>query len=249
MKKLFEIYKETMLSPKAILDKAIDKTIPKTDTTAYTKRNFSKIIDLVGEEAYSIFLKEQESAGKRAVRNYFEEIIPRNSSREDLIGIVSNNFKEFDRFFLSLAQSRKPRAGSTFESIIKQLFRKLNYPFAEQQVINGKPDFLMPNRENYDTNPMDCVIFTVKRTVRERWRQIVTEGTRGLGFFLATIDDSISDPQLKEMLKNRIYLVMSVHLKNRTPHYKKAVNVLSFEEFFRDHLDPAVRRWKNGGII
>lgn len=249
MKKLFEIYKETMFSPKAILDKAIDKTIPHTDTATYTKRNFSKIIDLVGEEAYDIFLKEQETAGKRAVRIYFEDMVPAKCSREDFLGIISGSFREFDRFFLSLAQSRKPRAGSTFELIIKQLFRKLNYPFAEQQVINGKPDFLMPNREHYDTNPMDCVIFTVKRTVRERWRQIVTEGTRGLGFFLATIDDGISDPQLKEMLKNRIYLVMSVHLKNRIPHYKKAVNVLSFEEFFRDHLDPAVRRWKNAKII
>lgn len=249
MKKLFDIYKETMLSPKTILDKAIDKTIPHSNTSAYTKRNFSKIIDLVGGEACNIFLKEQESAGKRAVRNYFENMIPGSSTREDSIGIVSNSFREFDRFFLSLAQSRKPRAGSTFELIIKQLFRKMNYPFAEQQVINGKPDFLMPNREHYDTNPMDCVIFTVKRTVRERWRQIVTEGTRGLGFFLATIDDSISDPQLKEMLRNRIYLVMSAHLKNRTPHYKKAVNVLSFEEFFRDHLDPAVKRWKNARII
>jgi len=176
-------------------------------------------------------------------------LIPASSGKKSSIETVANNFREFDRFFLSLAQSRKPRAGSTFEWIIKDLFKKLNYPFAEQQVINGKPDFLMPSRTHYDKNPMDCIIFTVKTTVRERWRQIVTEGTRGLGFFLATVDDGISDNQLAEMLRNRIYLVVSSQLKAKIPHYKTAANVISFEQFFRDHLDPAVRRWKKIKVV
>ncbi len=244
MKKLFDIYKETMLSPKDVLDKAIDKIIPAANTAAYTKKNFSKIIDRIGEEAYRIFLIEQEMAGKRAIEKYFDSLIPSSSSRASSIQVIANHFKEFDRFFLSLAQSRKPRAGSTFEGIIKDLFKKLKYPFAEQQVINGKPDFLMPSREHYDTNPMDCIIFTVKTTLRERWRQIVTEGTRDLGFFPATDDENGSDYRLVEMLRNRIYLVVSSDLKKRTPHYGAAVNVISFEQFFHDHLDPAVKRWK-----
>ena len=249
MKKLFEIYKETMLSPAGVMEKAIKDNAPAEVTAVYTKKNFSKIIDKIGEDAYAIFLAEQEKAGKRAIGLYFESLIPQISSREKSIQFVANTFKEFDRFFLSLAQSRKPRAGSTFEWIIKALFKRLNYPFAEQQVINGKPDFLMPCREHYNTNPMDCIIFTVKTTLRERWRQIVTEGTRGLGFFLATVDDGVSDKQLDEMKRNRIYLVVSSDLKKRIPHYKEAVNVISFEQFFRDHLDPAVRRWQISGAI
>jgi len=237
-----------MLSPQGVLDKAIKRSVPDANTVSYTKKNFSKIIDKIGEEAYKIFLAEQEKAGKRAVKRYFDSLIPQSSPRASSIEIVASSFKEFDRFFLSLAQSRKPRAGSAFEGLIKSLFKKLNYPFAEQQVINGKPDFLMPCREHYDTNPMDCIIFTAKRTVRERWRQIVTEGTRGLGFFLATIDEDISDNQLGEMLRNRIYLVVSSDLKRKISHYSKAVNVLSFEEFFRSHLDPAVKRWKKAKV-
>ncbi|HOE68532.1 MAG TPA: type II restriction endonuclease [Candidatus Omnitrophota bacterium] len=183
MKKLFEIHKETMLSPSGVLDKAIDKTVLPSNEVPWIKKHFSRIIDRIGKEAYAIFLAEEQKAGKRAMELYFDRLVPKRSSRKDTIKIVARNFMAFDRFFLSLAQSRKPRAGSAFEGMIGNLFRRLKYPFAEQQVINGKPDFLMPNRKHYDVNPMDCIIFTVKTTLRERWRQIVTEGTRGLGFF------------------------------------------------------------------
>lgn len=244
MKSFFEIYKETMLTPKAVLDKAIRKVVRDINKRSYTKKNFSKIIDEIGAEAYKVFLAEEKRAGQRAIKKYFTGLIPDSTSLESSITIVASRFKEFNSFFLSLAQSRKPRAGSTFEWIIKGLFKELGYPFAEQQVINGKPDFLMPSRKHYDKNPMDCIIFTVKTTVRERWRQIVTEGTKGLGFFLATVDRNISDNQLSEMLRNRIYLVVSESLKKKVPHYRTAVNVISFEEFFRDYLDPAVKRWK-----
>ena len=133
--------------------------------------------------------------------------------------------------------------------ILKTLFKRLSYPFDEQQVINGKPDFLMPNRHHYDSNPMGCIIFTAKRSLRERWRQIVTEGTRGLGFYLATIDESISSNQLDEMMDHRIYLVIPESIKNNIEYYITASNVISFEEFFQYHLDPALTRWRNRGII
>jgi CO dehydrogenase/acetyl-CoA synthase beta subunit len=51
------------------------------------------------------------------------------------------------------------------------------------------------------------------------------------------------------MLRNRIHLVVSEDLKNRIPHYRKAANVLSFEQFFRNYLDPAVKRWKRAGVL
>ncbi|PJA40973.1 hypothetical protein CO178_01230 [candidate division WWE3 bacterium CG_4_9_14_3_um_filter_34_6] len=107
--------------------------------------------------------------------------------------------------------------------------------------------FLMPSEAHYKINPMDCIIFTAKRTIRERWRQIVTEGTRGLGFYLATIDDKVSRNQLEEMLNHRIYLVCPEEIRNL--HYKNIPNILSFKEFFKDHLDPAMKRWKRKGII
>jgi len=96
---------------------------------------------------------------------------------------------------------------------------------------------------------MDAIIFTVKRTLRERWRQIVTEGTRGMGFFLATIDENVTPRDLKDMLASRIYLVVPTRIKALRKDYTDAPNVITFESFFAFHLDPAMVRWKAAGVI
>ena len=77
----------------------------------------------------------------------------------------------------------------------------------------------------------------------------MTEGTRGLGFYLATIDQKVTANALDEMRASRIYLVVEGRLKDALPHYKSAPNVITFEHFFRFQLDPALERWKEAGII
>jgi len=89
----------------------------------------------------------------------------------------------------------------------------------------------------------------VKKTLRERWRQIVTEGTRGLGFYLATIDEGISVAQPGDMLDHKIYIVVPENIRDKIVSCKAAPNVITCEDFFRQHLDPAVRRWKENGVI
>jgi hypothetical protein len=117
----------------------------------------------------------------------------------------------------------------------------------EQVLINGKPDFIMPSYDHFKENPIDCIIFTAKRTLRERWRQIVTEGTRGLGFFLATIDEDLTSTQLAEMHNNRIYIVCPQSIKDAK--YSDKINVLSFTHFYKDFLDPAMERWRRNHVI
>ena len=246
---LFEIFKKHVLSPEEVLNRGIDRVLPPSTNPIIIKKKFSLYVDKIGAMAFDIYLKTEQEAGHKAIKEYLASEVPPGATKDEAIEITAKHFKEFDRFFLSLSQSRKPRAGGAFEDIIKMLFKRLKYPFQEQQVINGKPDFLMPSKKHYDKSAMDCIIFTAKRTLRERWRQIVTEGTRGLGFYLATIDDAVTEAQLQEMSRNRIYLVMPAGIKRSIQHYSKASNVLSFEEFFMLHLDPAVRRWEKNGII
>ena len=202
--------------------------------------------------AYNIYLEKEADYGRRvflALAEYLSESGSLGSpgSPESLGKVLGEHFKVLDRFFLSLAQSRKSRAGKAFEEIHNSLFSRLGYPFTAQAVINGKPDFIMPSVEYYRRNPMDSIIFTAKRTLRERWRQIVTEGTRGLGFYLATIDPDITGEQLREMMDHRIYIVVPAPLKMEK--YNGRDNVISFMEFFRDHLDPRMEAWRRKGVI
>jgi len=213
------------------------------------KDNFDTALSDSEKLAYSIYLEKEERYGRRvftALALYLWES-GSVTSPESLGNLLGEYFGAFDRFFLSLAQSRKSRAGKAFEEIHNSLFSKLGYPFTPQAVINGKPDFIMPSVEYYRRNPMDSIIFTAKRTLRERWRQIVTEGTRGLGFYLATIDPGVTAEQLREMMDHRIYLVVPAPLKREK--YIGKDNVISFMEFFRDHLDPRMDAWRRKGVI
>jgi hypothetical protein len=98
-------------------------------------------------------------------------------------------------------------------------------------------------------DPLTVIIFTVKRSLRERWRQIVTEGAKGLGFYLATIDPAVSAVDLKAMQKQKIFLVVPAKFKKDIAHYATAKNVITFEDFFLSYLDPAMARWKRSGIL
>jgi hypothetical protein len=235
---------------KLITEEAVKNIVTsKNLTVEQIKNDFDSIFSDIEKEAYRLYLIYEEIYGKEVFSAFIEYLY--QSERIKIIPELQKSlgeyFYSFDKFFLSLSQSRRARSGKTFESITNSLFKSLGYPFDEQIVINGKPDFLMPSERHYSENPPDCIIFTTKRTLRERWRQIVTEGTRGLGFYLATIDEKISSVQLGEMLRHRIYVVCPQTLKDKC--YNDAINVLSFRQFFKDHLDPAMKRWKDNGVI
>jgi len=213
------------------------------------KANFDRLLEESEKEAYALYQRHEHEYAREVLEIFVSLLVSKGEIRNlgEVGRALSANISLLDRFFLSLAQGRKARAGSAFESFHNNLFRRLGYPFSEQPVIDGKPDFLLPSAKHYEENALDCIIFTAKRTLRERWRQVVTEGTKGLGFYLATIDERISSNQLKEMHGNRIIVVCPREIKRRM--YSDARNVLSFQNFFRDHLDPAMERWKRNGVL
>lgn len=230
--KLFENFKKNMPTNEQLCEGAVKNVLEGKDKN-HIKNNFSALIDDANSKIYEAYLKAQSSAGNPLIIARCEQ------SKEGL-------FEEFDSFFMSIFQSRKSRAGDAFEHMIRSLFKSLDYPFSEQINIEGaKPDFILPSEEYFRERPLDCIIFTAKRTLRERWRQVVTEANKGYGFFLATIDEKISGSQIDQMARHKVYLVVPKKLKNEK--YAAYYNVLSFEEFFGKHLDPAMSRW--GKII
>lgn len=215
----------------------------------YIKSNFDELINETEDMAHDLYLEYEQEYGAKVLNKFIDTLVQQGMIDEldDVGPVLGRHFKALDRFFLSMSQSRKARAGKTFEDIHNSLFKALDYPFDEQQEINGTPDFVMPSAEHFERDPMDAIVFTAKRTIRERWRQIVTEGARGLGFYLATIDEDVSSNQLKEMHEDRIYLVCPKSIKEES--YPETVNVLSFEHFFMNELDPAMRKWERKDII
>jgi hypothetical protein len=219
------------------------------DDNVWIRQNFSNLVEHVQIDAYREYLAAEQSAGSKALSDVFLPLIGEHATAAQMVGVLGQYFYALDRFFLGLTQGRRPRAGGAFELLIKELFVQLRYPFSPQPIINGQPDFILPSIEHFRRNPPDAIIFTVKRTLRERWRQIVTEGTRGLGFFLATIDEKVAERDLEAMLQSRIHLVVPARVKTLRPDYEAAVNVITFEHFFQFYLDPAMERWRAAGVI
>jgi len=214
---------------------------------SWIKKNFSLLVEQIQIKAYKLYLQKERAVVSKSFKNVFSPLLPKDPKVIDFFNLFEENFWALDRLFLSLSQGRRGRAGKTFEYIIKDLFNILKYPYDSQPLINGQPDFLLPSASHFQKNAMDCIIFTVKRTLRERWRQIVTEGTRGYLFFLATIDEKITSKQLQQIQSHRIYVVVPNRIKNKT--YSAHSNVISFETFFKQHIDPAMRRWQQNKII
>lgn len=243
-------FQKDIVSGKKVFQQAVEEALRgREQDVEWIKANFSKLVETVQLRAYEIYLDSERRVGSLVLRTVFGALAGETPTGEQVLSLLSEYFPALDRFFLALTQGRRPRAGAAFEQLIKGLFTKLGYPFTARPLVDGRPDFLLPSLDHYKTHPLDCVIFTIKRTLRERWRQIVTEGTKALGFYLATIDRAVSEGDLRAMTAGKIYLVVPTRLKDSIENYRRAGNVISFESFFKHHLDPAMERWREAGAI
>ncbi len=215
--------------------------------TAHIKNTFSDLVSDIQLAAYGLYLAaEREACGPELAR-YVEGQMEGSDAR-DALDALSQSFFVLDRFCLSLTQSRRARAGATFESVVTVLFEAVGYPYTSQPLLSGsRPDFVLPSVDHYGAFATDCIIFTCKRTLRERWRQVITEGLTGQAFFLATIDVGLSGAELGRMKDRNVIVVVPRDIK--TKHYSAALNVINFESFFDHHLDPAMNRWISNGVI
>ena len=243
-------FKRRIPSGRQIITKATELALGNHGANPeWIKAHFSDLVEEIQLSAYDRYLEAERTVGQEIMAEVFLPIIEADSAAHDAVRLIFQRFKVLDKFYLSLTQGRRTRVGGAFEYVIRDLFVRLHYPFTPQALINGQPDFILPSIEHFQRHAADCIIFTVKRTLRERWRQIVTEGVRGLGFFLATIDGTVSTRDLTEMNNSRIHLVVPERLKQETAKYQNAPNVISFEYFFRFHLDPAMERWRDAGLV
>jgi restriction endonuclease EcoRII-like protein len=248
-KKLFALAKRGIPSVNAIFEQSVlDVLGQNASDVTYIKNNFSGLIAGLQERAYQLYLDSEKQACGKAVVDHLVAELGQEPAAGVIFDFLHANFGGIDKFCLSLTQSRRPRAGKTFELSVSSLFEKLEYPYAEQIEVDGsKPDYVLPSGDWYAKYAGDCLIFTCKRTLRERWRQVVTEGISGQSFYLGTIDDKLSAAELARMQDRRVIVVVPVELK--VAKYSAALNVISFEAFFEHHLDTAMARWRANGAI
>jgi hypothetical protein len=225
----------------------LDVLAPLEGDVEAMKASASRIILDAEKAAHDRYLETQRAAQEHAIRTVFGPLAADLKTPQEVVEAIAANAASLDEFYLSVAQGRKSRAGSAVETFFDTLFRALGYPFEREHVINGTPDFIFPSATHFRALPTDCIIFTCKRTLRERWRQITTEGSRGFVLYLGTLDASVKDADLDAMKSQKVNIIIPESI--RAAAYPKHMHVMSVESFLRDHLDPAMERWRRNKVI
>ena len=156
----------------------------------------------------------------------------------DLVAALVRGFGELDQLFLSAAQTRKRRAGLSFEHHIQRLLRDGRIRHEAQVVFGGRrPDFVLPDMAALnDPERVESLILSLKTTLRERWKQLGLERRFG-AVFLATVDDRVSMPAIEEMGRNGIVLVVPELLKkSKEACYSDSAGVITFRDFFHEQV-------------
>lgn len=157
---------------------------------------------------------------------------------DDIAASVLRNYPQIDAVFLSASQQRKTRAGRSFEHHIAAALTAGGIRFVEQAVTGGRrPDFVMPDVRQLHSRHRareDALVLAAKTTLRERWKQVITESLN-CDVFLATVDDRVAPTSIREMATAGIRLVVPESLKtSKEAYYYGQDNVVSFREFFDD---------------
>jgi hypothetical protein len=152
-----------------------------------------------------------------------------------------DNFNDFYKLGLTVAQKRKSRAGKSLELQLKLIFQEEGLEegrdFCYQTKTEGghTPDFIFPNDRQYsaaDITGNGLRMLAVKTTCKDRWRQILKEADKISEKHLFTLQEGVSINQFKEMNEAGVRLVVP---RPHIPKFPKEVRseLTSLEGFLK----------------
>jgi len=191
-----------------------------------------KLIDF----EYKIYKRYEANHYAIRLKNLSEPDIYHLDTPEKIKSFYSGRIDEFSQTFLSMANARKSRVGVTYETHFRHYLDRIKVKYSYQIRIDGKkkPDFIIPSVELYNTvnrQPDDVILLSLKTTLKERWAQILNEGSKVDTRYLATLDKKVTADQIDEMQEKKVVLVVTEWAKSNTSTYKSADNVMSLKYF------------------
>jgi hypothetical protein len=159
-------------------------------------------------------------------------------------GFVSNgqgDVEGFLRFSLSVQNRRKSRAGMALENHLEAMFRAFDLRFERGRMTENRNtvDFLFPGEADYRDPLFPASRLTMlgsKASLKDRWRQVLSEAARIETKHLVTLEPGISTNQTDEMRAKRLQLVVpaEVHRTYTGEQRSWLMDVRSFVALVRD---------------
>lgn len=150
--------------------------------------------------------------------------------------------EDFLQYSLSVQNRRKSRSGSSLENHIEYILLGNDVRFAKgaKTEMNSKPDFLFPGIDEYRDPQFpsgELRMLASKRSVKDRWRQVLAEAERIEIKHLLTLEVAISQAQTDEMTRQGVQLVIPTALQQTFNETQRPclLNLGNFIELVRTH--------------
>ncbi|RPF70971.1 type II restriction endonuclease [Aurantiacibacter spongiae] len=150
-----------------------------------------------------------------------EELMFRRLERRIVADRIANGFAGPDgadvdgflKFSLSVQNTRKARVGLALENHLEAIFlaHDVRYARGAETENKNKPDFLFPGQDQYRDPSFPVELLTMlgsKSTLKDRWRQVLSEAERIPVKHLATLSPGLSENQTDEMRAKSLQLVV-----------------------------------------
>ncbi|ARW15958.1 type II restriction endonuclease [Komagataeibacter europaeus] len=187
------------------------------------------------DNALVTWMEREEQLFRRLERRIVAEKI--NAGFQGHDGADVDGFLSFS---LSVQNRRKARAGSALENHLEAVFQEndIRYVRGAETENRNKPDFLFPDKQAYadPTFPADrLTMLGSKSTLKDRWRQVLSEAVRISQKHLLTLEPGISENQTDEMQAKELQLVLpeTLHTTFRPTQQAWLMNVAEFIDLVR----------------
>lgn len=183
-----------------------------------------------------------------------------NDLKEEIIKICGEYagrvYPYIYKISLSNTNSRRSRAGKTFEAIVYKIYECLDYSFDSQGKVGRKTftelglgkkvDSILPSISAYEKRRNKTIIGTMKTSLRERWQEVAEEieRTKIPEIHLLTADEDISKSKAQEMNNHNIIVVAYDWIAN-SDSLKSMKNIISFEEYLFEEIPSILKFWSN----
>lgn len=150
-----------------------------------------------------------------------EELMFRRLERRIVAERIANGFagpggadvEGFLKFSLTVQNTRKSRVGLALENHLEAIFAAHNIRYARgaETENKNKPDFMFPGKVEYQNPEFPAERLTMlgsKSTLKDRWRQVLSEAERIATKHLLTLSPGISENQTNEMQAKALQLVV-----------------------------------------